>query len=94
MENESGLDLESERWREAIDASAHSPEEWREAAHALTKALAARKQRAAPEDVMEYLSCCAQSSTGGPLLSLSDLALAFLEAHGMEKADPLAETQH
>ena len=93
MESESGLDLDSERWREAIDASPYSPNEWREAAKALTKALATRKQRAAPKDVMEYLSCCAGSASGVALLPLPELALDFLKTHGMEKARPLAEAQ-
>ena len=90
MEKILKAELSSKEWLVAIDASSFGLEEWEEAVRFLLEKLHSVKLQASFTEIREYLSCCAQSTSGTyPLLDFVEIVAEFYEQHGLDSAKPL-----
>ena len=84
----SGIDeFQRNEWLVAIDASSFAIDEWKDASQFLYERLKAENLCASPDEIREYLSCCAQATVGTyPLPSFSDIVEEFYSKFGMDSA--------
>jgi len=86
------VELSSQEWLIAIDASSFGPEEWEEAASHLLEKLNSGKLQATFPEIREYLSCCAQAAIGSyPLPPFTELVTEFYDQYGLDSAKPLSD---
>ncbi len=69
---------------QAVDASAHSIEEWIPALQVVGEWMQQNDRETSMERRIGYLSCCAESISSHPGVNLAEVANEMLTTHGME----------
>ena len=80
---------EQAKWHEIMLVHSYDFQDWDQARSCLLKLLHHQKQTASESAIRSYISCCAESVSGGhPLPNLSTTLEDFYQKYGMESAGP------